>query len=156
LSQQKSVALAVARGSNIVTQHFGKRERDVKTFLGATLLAHLLRSNAELTTIYSTLSIAPAQFARMREALVPLMLQIVSLSTRTNLHTLRKIYRDFNEEFESLRNVGELPSAAYESLRPTHAKRIEQLASVILQVRDAMRRINVRQDLLRVKAMQTH
>lgn len=156
LSQQKSMALALARGSNIVTQHFGKRERDVKTFLGASLLAHLLRSNAELTTIYSTLSIAPAQFGRMREALAPLMLQIVSLSTKTNLHILRRIYRDFNEEFEFVKHVGELPCAVYESLRPKQAKRIEQLANVIMQVRDTMRRINVRQDLLRADTGQTH
>lgn len=156
MSQRKSVALAAARGTNTVTQHFGKRERDVKTFLGATLLAHLLRSNAELTTIYSALSIAPGQFAKMRDALAPLMLQIVSLSTKTNLHTLRKIYRDFNEEFESLRNIGELPCAAYASLRPTQAKRIEQLANVILQVRDVMRRINVRQDLPRAAGSLTH
>lgn len=156
LSQQKSVALAVARGKNNGTQHFGKRERDLKTFLGATLLAHLLRSNAELTTIYGTLCIAPAQFARMRDELAPLMQQIVSLSTKTNLNTLRKIYRNFNEEFEALQRVGELPGAVYETLRPTQAKRIEQLASVIVQVRYAMRRINVRQDLMRTDAVQTH
>lgn len=156
LSQQKSVALAIARGHGNVTKHFGKRERDVKTFLGATLLAHLLRSNAELTTVYSSLSIAPAQFARMRAELAPLMLQIVSLSTKTNLNILRRIYRNFNEEFEALKNVSELPCAAYENLRPTQAKRIEQLATVILQIRDGMRRINVRQDLVRTEALQAH
>lgn len=156
LSQQKSVTLALARGHGNVTTHFGKRERDVKTFLGATLLAHLLRSNAELTTVYSSLRIAPAQFARMRADLAPLMPQIVSLSTKTNLNILRRIYRNFNEEFEALKNLSELPCAAYENLRPTQAKRIEQLATVILHIRDGMRRINVRQDLVRSEAPQVH
>lgn len=156
LSQQKSVALAVARGTHTAKLQFGKRERDLKTVLGVTLLAHLLRNNAELTTIYGTLSIAPAQFARIMDELAPLLPQIVSLSTKSNLNILRKIYRNFTEEFEALQRVGELPSAAYESLRPKQAKRIEQLASVILQVRDAMRRINVRQDLMRAEAAQTH
>ena len=156
LSQQKSVALALARGHADVTMHLGKRERDVKTFLGATLLAHLLRSKADLTTVYSSLSIAPAQFARMRSELGPLMLQIVSLSTKTNLNILRRIYRKFNEEFAALKSISELPCAAFENLRPTQAKRIEQLATVILQISDAMRRINVRQDLVRSEASKAH
>lgn len=156
LSQQKSAALALARGNTNMTKLFGRRERDVKTFLGATLVAHLMRSNAELTAVYSTLSIAPAQFARMRAEIEPLMPQIVSLSTKTNLNILRRIYRNFNEEFEAMKNVSELPSSAYENLRPTQARRIQQLASVILQVRDSMRRINVRQDLVRNETAQTH
>ncbi|MFC6282104.1 MULTISPECIES: hypothetical protein [Polaromonas] len=154
LSQQKSVALAMARGTHNESQIFGKRERDLKTFLGATLLAHLLRSNAELSTVYGTLSIAPAQVARMRDELAPLMEQIVSLSTKTNLNALRKIYGTFTEEFEGSKTLVALPGAAIETLRPKQAKRIEQLANIVIQVRDAMRRINVRQDLARADALQ--
>lgn len=156
LSQQKSLALSKARNSDNVTQLFGKRERDVKTFLGATLLAHLLRSNAELTTVYSTLSVPPAQFAKMRDELAALMPQIESLSTKTNLHLLRKIYRNYHDRFESMKRVSELPSTAFEGMRTSQARRIEQLAGVILQLRDSMRRINVRQDLVRCDVVHSH
>lgn len=156
LSQQKSVALAFARGYGDDIKSFGIRERDVKTFLGSTLLAHLLRSNAELTTVYSKLSISPAQFAKMRAELDPLMPQIASLGTKTNLNILRKIYRNSNKELEALKNISELTFEASESLRPAHAKRIEQLAVVIMKVRDAMCRINVRQDLVCSDALRLH
>ena len=149
MSQRKSAELARARGAQTARPPFGERERDLKTFLGATLLAHLLRSNAKLTAIYSTFCITPAQFARIRNALTPLMLQIVSLSTKTNILGLRKTYRLHSSTFDALQCATELPSEAYEAFRPSKAKRIEQLAAVILQIRDAMRRIDVQQDLLR-------
>jgi hypothetical protein len=156
ISQAKALALAKARGTDNVTQFFGKRERDLQTFLGATLLAHFLRNNTELTTIYSTLSIAPAQFSRARTALAPLMVEIVSLSTKVNLNRLRKVYRTFHEEFEAVKNACELPAAAFAELRPKEAKRIERLAAVILGLRDTMRRINIRQDLAREDVAQMH
>lgn len=69
----------------------GKCQRDVTTFLGATLLVTIVRHGAAGTSIYRRLCVFPAQYARMDAAIQPLMVQLNALANKANLTRLRAI-----------------------------------------------------------------
>ena len=148
-SQEKSAMLASARAGTTLAdaQAPGKCQRDVTTFLGAALLLTLVRHGGTGTSIYRKLSVYPAQFARMQAAIEPVVLHLDALASKSNLARLRAIYRDDPEQCESLAKAGKLPVNAYAELTTQQARRLEGLAQGVLEIRDSMRRMHVRQDL---------
>lgn len=151
-SQAREVVLTALRSRSTTDQpqatpFFGRRERDLKTFLGVSLLARLLKRNATLRDIYSTLSISPSQFARVKKSMELLMVQLMCLCKRNDLRDVRMLYRTYSNEFDQARNIDSLPDSVFSTLPGNRGQDIRKLASLLLEVRDLMRQIHVRQDI---------
>jgi len=148
-SQEKAALLASARSHDSLgdAEMRGKCQRDVTTFLGATLLVTMVRHGAASTNIYRKLCVYPAQYARMAAAMEPFIQRLDAMATKSNLTRVRAIYKDDPKLCESMFKMGKLPVNAYADLTADQGERIALLAQGILQVRDTMRRMNVRQDL---------
>lgn len=151
-SKEREIALSKARqalSEVAITPNslLGRRERDLKTFLGVTLLARLLQRNAPLHDIYSSLSIPPAQFEKVRKALEPAALPLIKQSDKHVLSELRSLYRSNAPAFDGAHSVQELPASLYEGLTANQKDRVVLLANLLLEVRDTMRQIGVRQDI---------
>lgn len=148
-SQEKASLLASARSaiSPLASETHGTCQRDVTHFLGASLLVTLVRHGAGGISIYRKLGVYPAQYARMQMAIEPVMLRLEALATKSNLSLLRAIHRDDPAQCESLAKLGKLPVNVYADLTTRQARRLEVLAQGVLEIRDSMRRMHVRQEL---------
>lgn len=159
-SKEREVALAQARESLMTPAsaqpHFGRRERNLKTFLGTTLLARLLQRNAPLRDIYSSLLISPMQFERVRTAIAMITVALVSLASRHALRDVRGAYQLHSTAFDAAASADDLAEDVFEHLPAAQADRARRLAAVLLEVREQMRVINVRQGLPAAAQLQSH
>ena len=148
-SQRKSAVLATMReeAGTGGGRANSKRDRDVTTFRGASLLAGLLYKDAPKGTIYRNLCVNPAQYARMLGAIEAILPDIQKLAHHTNLNFVRTIHSQDPDECDALARLGKLPINAYADFTVAQTGRLERLMQVIVEIGDAMRRINVRQDL---------
>ena len=147
-SQTRAVALATARMERGQEPRSTLKERDVQTFLGACLLVHLLHDQKEKRAVYRSLSLSPAQFGRVQEAVEPWAQEIARLGNKTNLCALRKIYKRFAHESTALAALAERGNAVFANLGQRHAQRVFDLCAVVVGLRDALRRANIRQDFV--------
>lgn len=155
-SRERSLALQQARAvmglygaaAPSEERQQGNHERNLKMFLGAALLARLLNRNATLPEIYATLCITPVQFDRIRKALDLIMVPLVSLSRKSTLTTLRECYAAAPAVFDNARSAQAIPPEVFDGLGSRQRNDVTRLAGLIIEVRELMRQINVRQDLL--------
>lgn len=147
--KKMEAALLLERVQKGELSHFGYRERDLNSFLGVLLLVRLLKRNAPVVDVYSTLAITPHQYARLVAALEPFMGRLLELGTRDTISDLRGVYRLHHVDIDQASGKSDLPAEVFDGHGESTAKRLQQFTQIVLQAREAIRAIDVKQDIVK-------
>lgn len=145
---EREKALLEARSAN-GQSHRTNRERDLKTFLGAALLARLLYRQAGMLEIYSALGITPHQYSRLMTALQPLQEKLRLMVDMNRLRDVRKVYKANSEIFDAVRSFEDLPEVIFCDHAKGAAKRTVVLAKLLIEVREIIKFHDVRQTIVK-------
>lgn len=154
-STQREEALRVARVAAGATETSGQRDRDLNSFLGTALLVRLLRRNASLTDIYSTLGITPHQYSRLLTPLRPIHGPLIELGELNRLNRARQLYHDNSLKFDTARALSDLPESIFEGIPKLACQRLKSLVGLLFEAREILRSTNVRQTIVKRDATLT-
>lgn len=146
-SHERAAALEATRAVLQTQPGSAPKERRLSAFLGICLLVRLLANHSPTPTLYTEFCITPAQLHRILQAFKHHGIVLQGAVQKSDLVTLRLLYQAQPHAFVSAATLHATSWAHRTEITPRSIDGALALALVVIQVRDIVKDLDIRQGL---------